>query len=166
MTSDENPTAKLTPQLIAEMPQTSRKTLPLHLRRTSLSELIQDLESEQLKPNLPDLEIGDLVKIGVKIKDDTKKGDTEKERIQFYEGTIIAQHRGGLNWTITVRRTFQGIGVERVFLPHSPQLSSIEVLRRSKVRRAKLYYLRDRIGKQTRLKERFDKRLMQKKSGS
>ena len=78
-----------------------------------------------------------------------------KERIQPYQGTVIAQHRGGMNTTITVRRIFQGIGVERVFTIHSPCVKEIEIVRRAKVRRSKLYYLRDRSGKATRLKEKM-----------
>lgn len=80
----------------------------------------------------------------------------EKERTQFYEGVIIAKKNSGINKTITVRKVLQGIGVERIFPINSPKLSSIEVLRRSKVRRAKLYYLRHLSGKATRLKQRFD----------
>lgn len=80
-----------------------------------------------------------------------------KERTQPYEGTVIAMRNGGINETITVRRIFQGIGVERVFLVHSPRIESIKVVRRGKARRAKLYYLRDRVGKATRLKQRFDR---------
>ena len=79
------------------------------------------------------------------------------ERVQPFEGTIIAMRNGGINRTITVRRVFQGVGVERVFMIHSPIVADIEVLRRGKVRRAKLYYLRDRIGKATRIKQRFDR---------
>jgi large subunit ribosomal protein L19 len=81
-----------------------------------------------------------------------------KERVQPYEGTIIAMRNGGINETVTVRRVFQGVGVERVFLLHSPRVANIKVVRRGKVRRAKLYYLRQRIGKATRIKERFDRK--------
>jgi large subunit ribosomal protein L19 len=82
-----------------------------------------------------------------------------KERVQPYEGTVIAMRNGGINETITVRRVFQGVGVERVFLIHSPRIATIQVMRRGKVRRAKLYYLRDRVGKATRVKQRFDRSL-------
>jgi large subunit ribosomal protein L19 len=116
-------------------------------------EIIRSLEAEQLKQNLPTLYVGDTVKVGVLIKE----GD--KERVQPYEGVIIAMRNGGINETITVRRVFQGVGVERVFLLHSPRIANIKVLRRGKVRRAKLYYLRDRVGKATRLKQRFDRAL-------
>lgn len=115
--------------------------------------IIRSIEAEQLKTNLPDIHIGDTVKVGVKII------EGGKERVQPYEGTVIARRNGGLNTTITVRRIFQGVGVERVFLIHSPRIDSIQVLRRSKVRRAKLYFLRDRVGKATRLKQRFDRPL-------
>ena len=80
-----------------------------------------------------------------------------KERVQPYEGVVIAKRHGGLNETITVRRIFQGVGVERVFMLHSPQVASVKVERRGKVRRAKLFYLRDRVGKATRVKQRFDR---------
>ena len=82
-----------------------------------------------------------------------------KERTQPYEGVVIAMRNGGINETITVRRIFQGVGVERVFLLHSPRIESIKIIRRGKVRRAKLYYLRDRVGKAPRIKQRFDRAL-------
>jgi large subunit ribosomal protein L19 len=112
-------------------------------------ETIQNVENNFLKKDLPVLKIGDNVKIGVKIIE----GD--KERVQFYEGTIIARKNSLINTTITVRKILQGIGVERIFLIHSPKLDSIEVLRSSKVRRAKLYYLRKLRGKASRLKQTF-----------
>ncbi|UZQ54552.1 50S ribosomal protein L19 [Trichothermofontia sichuanensis B231] len=117
------------------------------------NEIIRSIEAEHLKTDLPTLYIGDTVKVGVRIR------EGGKERIQPYEGVIIAERNSGINRTITVRRIFQGIGVERVFLVHSPRVASIQVLRRAKVRRAKLYYLRDRVGKATRLKQRFDRPL-------
>ncbi|BAT56452.1 50S ribosomal protein L19 [Nostoc sp. NIES-3756] len=116
-------------------------------------EIIRSIEAEHLKSNLPEIYIGDTVRVGVKIKE----GD--KYRVQPYEGVVIARRNGGLNETITVRRVFQGVGVERVFLLHSPRIDSIKVLRRGKVRRAKLYYLRGRVGKATRIKQRFDRSL-------
>jgi large subunit ribosomal protein L19 len=114
-------------------------------------EIIRSIEAEYLKSDLPELYIGDTIKVGVKIKE----GD--KERVQPYEGIIIARRHGGINETITVRRVFQGVGVERVFLLHSPKVDTITVVRRGKVRRAKLFYLRDRVGKATRVKQRFDR---------
>ena len=110
---------------------------------------IKTVENKFLKTNLPPLHIGDNVKIGVKII------EGNKERIQFYEGTIIAKKNSSINTTITVRKILQGIGVERIFLLHSPKVDSINVLRSSKVRRAKLYYLRNLRGKASRLKQTF-----------
>jgi large subunit ribosomal protein L19 len=113
--------------------------------------IINSIESEFLKSDLPIIHVGDTIKVGVKIK------EGEKERVQPYEGTVIAKRNGGISETITVRRIFQGVGVERVFLLHSPIVASITVIRRGKARRAKLYYLRDRVGKSARLKQRFDR---------
>ena len=110
---------------------------------------IKDIENNFIKTDLPVLKIGDNVKIGVKII------EGNKERVQFYEGTIIARKNSSINTTITVRKVLQGIGIERVFLIHSPKLDSITVLRSSKVRRAKLYYLRNLRGKASRLKQTF-----------
>ncbi len=110
---------------------------------------INDVEKKFLKTNIPIIKIGDNVKIGVKIV------EGNKERIQFYEGSIIAKKNSSINTTITVRKVLQGIGVERVFLIHSPKVDSIKILRSSKVRRAKLYYLRNLRGKASRLKQTF-----------
>ena len=112
-------------------------------------ETIKTVENNFMKKDLPILKIGDNVKIGVKII------EGNKERVQFYEGTIIAKKNSSINTTITVRKTFQGIGVERIFLVHSPKVDSITVLRSSKVRRSKLYYLRNLKGKASRLKQTF-----------
>ena len=117
----------------------------------SAANLIKEFENEQLKKELPEIYVGDTVKVGVKIT------EGNKERVQPYEGVVIAKRHGGINQTITVRRIFQGIGVERVFMLHSPQVASLKVERRGKVRRAKLFYLRDRVGKATRVKQRFDR---------
>jgi large subunit ribosomal protein L19 len=110
---------------------------------------INDLETSFLKKDLPVLRIGDNVKLGVKII------EGNKERVQFYEGTIIAKKNSSINTTITVRKILQGIGIERIFLIHSPKIDSITVLRSSKVRRSKLYYLRGLKGKASRLKQSF-----------
>ncbi len=110
-----------------------------------LKELVEAVEATFAKQGLPEISIGDTVKVGVLIQ------EGNKERVQPYEGTVIAQHRAGVHTTVTVRRVFQGVGVERVFVIHSPLIKNIEILRRAKVRKAKLYYLRDRIGKGTRL---------------
>ena len=115
--------------------------------------IINSIEAEFLKEDLPTIHVGDTNKVGVNIV------EGGKERIQPYEGTVIAKRNGGISETITVRKIFQGVGVERVFLLHSPRVASIKVLRRGKVRRAKLYYLRDRVGKATRIKQRFDRAL-------
>lgn len=114
-----------------------------------IQKVVQAIEQTQLKNGLPSIFVGDTVKVGVLIQ------EGNKQRTQPYEGTVIGQHRAGLSTTITVRRIFQGIGVERVFSIHSPLIQNIEIIRRAKVRKAKLYYLRNRIGKGTRLKERF-----------
>ena len=114
--------------------------------------VIDELEKEFLTKDLPDFNAGDTVKVFVKIV------EGNKERIQAFEGTIIKMHGAGLNKTITVRKVFQGVGVERVFLINSPRIDKIEILRRGDVRRAKLYYLRERSGKATRIKEKIEKR--------
>jgi large subunit ribosomal protein L19 len=119
--------------------------------KLSAQDLIRAFEADQLKSDLPEIYVGDTVRVGVRIS------EGNKERIQPYEGVVIAKRHGGLHETITVRRIFQGVGVERVFMLHSPQVASIKVERRGKVRRAKLFYLRDRVGKATRVKQRFDR---------
>lgn len=111
--------------------------------------IICSIENAFVKKDLPVLEIGDNVKIGVKII------EGNKERIQFYEGTILAKKNSLINTTITVRKVLQGIGVERVFLIHSPKIDSIGIVRSSKIRRSKLYYLRNLQGKASRLKQNF-----------
>ena len=120
-------------------------------KKLSAEQLITAFEQEQQKSDLPDIFVGDTVRVGVRIS------EGNKERVQPYEGVVISKRHGGLNQTITVRRIFQGIGVERVFMVHSPQVASIKVERRGKVRRAKLFYLRERVGKATRVKQRFDR---------
>ncbi len=109
--------------------------------------IIDVLEQEGLKQNLPNLKIGDFVKVNVKVVEGTR------ERIQAFEGTIIAINGTAIRKAITVRRLSFGIGVERVFPLHSPKVDSVNIIRRGKTRRAKLYYLRDRVGKRARLKE-------------
>ena len=113
--------------------------------------LIELFEKSQQKKKITEVFVGDTVRVGVRIS------EGNKERVQPYEGVIIAKRHGGVNQTITVRRIFQGVGVERVFMVHSPQVASIKVERRGKVRRSKLFYLRDRVGKATRVKQRFDR---------
>ncbi len=112
-------------------------------------DIIESLTSAQLRTDLPELCIGDTVKVHMLIKEGTR------ERIQVFEGTIIAKKHGGITETFTVRRISYGVGVERTFPVNSPKLAKIEVVRKGKVRRAKLYYLRDRVGKATRVKEKI-----------
>nr|YP_010283376.1 ribosomal protein L19 [Bacillaria paxillifer]ULD16495.1 ribosomal protein L19 [Bacillaria paxillifer] len=117
--------------------------------KLNTQETIKSVENSFMKKNIPIVKIGDNVKVGVKII------EGNKERVQFYEGTIIAKKNSSINTTITVRKTLQGIGIERIFLIHSPKVDSITVLRSSKVRRSKLYYLRNLKGKASRLKQTF-----------
>jgi large subunit ribosomal protein L19 len=119
------------------------------MAKLNIQQTIHNVEKQFLKENLPILRIGDNVKVGVKII------EGNKERVQSYEGIIIAKKNSSINTTITVRKTLQGIGIERIFLIHSPKIDSITVLRSSKVRRSKLYYLRDLKGKASRLKQTF-----------
>ena len=110
-------------------------------------DLIKALSSEQLKENAPVLQIGDTVKVHNRIK------EGNRERIQIYEGTVIAKRGCGITETFTVRRISYGVGVEKTFPLHSPNVDKVEVVRHGKVRRAKLYYLRDRVGKSAKVKE-------------
>jgi len=113
-----------------------------------MSDILNSVEKEQMRTDLPKLEIGDSVKVYVKVIEGTR------ERLQAFEGYLIAKRGGSLRETITVRRVSYGVGVERTFLLHSPRIDHIEKLRDGKVRRAKLYYLRERSGKSARLKSR------------
>ena len=142
---------KADPSIDVAVEQNEKKMVSETTQTLSASNLIKEFENEQLKKELPEIYVGDTVKVGVKIT------EGNKERVQPYEGVVISKRHGGLNETITVRRIFQGIGVERVFMLHSPQVASLKVERRGKVRRAKLFYLRDRVGKATRVKQRFDR---------
>ena len=112
--------------------------------------LLQAFTNEQLKEEVPVIRIGDTVRIHNKIVEGTK------ERIQLFEGTVIAKHGGGISETFTVRRISYGCGVEKTFPLHSPNVAGIKVIRVGKVRRAKLYYLRDRVGKASKVKEQID----------
>ena len=118
--------------------------------KLNTQQIIKNVEKDFLKMDLPILRIGDTIRVGVKIIE----GD--KERVQFYEGILIARKNSSINTTITVRKTLQGIGVERIFLIHSPKIDSIEILRSAKIRRSKLYYLRNLKGKASRLKQTFN----------
>jgi len=117
-----------------------------------MNPIIKDLEKEYLDKELPALNPGDTVKVFVRIIEGTK------ERTQAFEGTIIKKRGSGVNKTITVRKVFQGVGVERVFPVFSPRVEKVTILKRGDVRRAKLYYLRDLSGKATRIKEKIEKR--------
>lgn len=112
-------------------------------------DLIKALTNEQLKEEAPVFSIGDTVKVHNKIKEGTR------ERIQIFEGTVIAKKNGGISETFTVRRISYGVGVEKTFPLHSPNVERVEIVRRGKVRRAKLYYLRERVGKSAKVKERI-----------
>ena len=110
-------------------------------------DLIKELESQQLKKEMPVVNVGDTVRVHVKIKEGSR------ERIQVFEGIVIAKKHGGLEETFTVRRLAYGVGVEKVFPVHAPSIEKIELVRHGKVRRAKLYYLRSRVGKAAKVKE-------------
>jgi ribosomal protein L19, bacterial type len=112
-------------------------------------DIIKAVEQEQLRTDLPVLSIGDFVKVHLKIK------EGNRERIQIFEGTVIAIKGTGLKETFTVRRVSYGVGVERILPLHSPKIDKIEVVRKGKVRRAKLYFLRDRVGKASKIKEKL-----------
>lgn len=112
-------------------------------------DLIQELNKQQLETEIPQVKVGDTVRVHVKVKEGSR------ERIQIFEGTVIAKKHGGIEETITVRRISYGIGVEKVFPVHSPSIDTIEVVRNGAVRRAKLYYLRDRVGKGAKVKEKL-----------
>ncbi|MBE7062769.1 MAG: 50S ribosomal protein L19 [Clostridia bacterium] len=110
---------------------------------------IRAITNEQLRTDLPKLEIGDTIRLHLKVK------EGNKERIQMFEGTLIARKNGGISETITVRRIASGVGVEKIFPLHSPNIAKIDIIRHGKVRRAKLYYLRGRVGKAAKVKERL-----------
>ena len=113
---------------------------------------IKSIEKFHMKKGLKKLFVGDTVKVGVFVEEGSK------ERIQFYEGIILAKSKSCINFTIQIRKVFQGVGVERAFLVNSPKFASIEVLKSSRVSKSKLYYLRNIIGKAGRLKQRFNKK--------
>ena len=111
-------------------------------------DLVKALSSQYMKEELPEMRVGDTVRVHVRIKEGSR------ERIQVFEGTIIARKHGGIGETITVRRVSYGVGCEKVVPVHSPRVASVETVRKGKVRRAKLYYLRDRFGKAAKIKEK------------
>ena len=110
-------------------------------------DIIKSIEHEQMKSKIPYLKVGDTVKVHVRVK------EGNRERVQVFEGIIIKKQGGGVNATFTVRKTSYGVGVEKTFLIHSPAVEKVEVIRVGKARRAKLYYLRDRVGKAAKVKE-------------
>ena len=112
-----------------------------------MNEIIRAIEKEQIREDLTQFNIGDTIKVHVKIK------EGNRERIQVFEGTVIKKQNGGLRETFTVRRVAYGVGVERTFPINAPIIDKIDVVRRGKVRRAKLFYLRDRVGKAAKVKE-------------
>ena len=112
-----------------------------------MNDIIKKIEAEQLKAEVPEFNVGDTVKVYGKIK------EGNRERIQVFEGTVIKRQNGGLRETFTVRKNSNGVGVEKTWPLHSPVVENIEVIRRGKVRRAKLNYLRDRVGKAAKVKE-------------
>ena len=119
-------------------------------------DIIKSIEHEQLKNKIPELRVGNTVRVHVRIK------EGNKERIQVFEGIIIKKQGGGINATFTVRRVAYGVGVEKTFLVHSPMMEKVEVVRVGKARRAKLYYLRDRVGKAAKTKEDIGARIENK----
>ena len=112
-----------------------------------MNEIIKNIEAAQLKESVPSFNVGDTVRVSAKIK------EGNRERIQVFEGTVIKRQNGGLRETFTVRKNSNGVGVEKTWPLHSPVVENIEVIRRGKVRRAKLNYLRDRVGKKAKVKE-------------
>ncbi len=112
-----------------------------------MNEVLRQIEKEQLRSDLPEISIGDTVRVNVRVVEGTR------ERIQAFNGVVIAKKHGGLQETFTVRHVSYGVGVERTFPLHSPRVASVQIIRGGKVRRAKLYFLRDRVGKAARLKE-------------
>ena len=116
-----------------------------------MNEILRAIEAEQMRNDLPEFHVGDTVKLHVKVK------EGNRERIQMFEGTVIKRQNGGLRETFTVRRLAYGVGVERTFPVNSPIIEKMEVTRRGKVRRAKLFYLRDRVGKAAKVKESLTK---------
>ena len=112
-------------------------------------DLIKELNKEALQKEITNVQVGDTIRVHVKVKEGSR------ERIQVFEGTVIAKKHGGIEETITVRRISYGVGVEKVFPVHSPSIDHIEVVRNGKVRRAKLYYLRGRVGKGAKIKEKL-----------
>ena len=121
----------------------------VYIGKDWIMDLVKILSEQYMKPELPEMNVGDTVRVLVRVK------EGNRERNQAFEGTIIAKKHGGINETITVRRISYGVGCEKVFPVHSPSIVSVTTVRTGKVRRAKLYYLRDRVGKKAKVKERL-----------
>ena len=121
----------------------------VYIGKDWIMDLVKILSEQYMKPELPEMNVGDTVRVLVRVK------EGNRERNQAFEGTIIAKKHGGINETITVRRISYGVGCEKVFPVHSPSIVSVTTVRKGKVRRAKLYYLRDRVGKKAKVKERL-----------
>lgn len=121
----------------------------VRIERGITMDLVKTLTQQYMKPELPQMNVGDTVRVTVRVR------EGNRVRNQAFDGTIIAKKHGGINETITVRRISYGVGCEKVFPVHSPTIVSVETVRRGKVRRAKLYYLRDRVGKKAKVKERI-----------
>lgn len=135
------------------VPISRSRVQPVIVAKAGLIPLVEQFKKDQLRSDLPDVQIGDTVRLAVNVQEG--KGKTRTQRL---EGVVIAFAGTGSNRTVTVRRVFQGVGMEMNFHLHSAVCAKIEVLRRAKVRRAKLYYLRELTGKSARLKERFDRK--------
>ena len=120
-----------------------------YVKEDSKMNLIEAFTNEQMKSELPVIRIGDTIRVHNRIK------EGNRERIQMFEGTVIAKHGGGISETFTVRRVSYGVGVEKTFPIHSPNVEKVDIIRVGKVRRAKLYYLRDRVGKASKVKEQI-----------
>lgn len=115
----------------------------------NIVDILNAITKDQIRTDLPELKIGDTLKVYIKVK------EGNRERVQLFEGTLISRKHGGISETITVRRLASGVGVEKVFPLNSPNIDRIEIVRHGKVRRAKLYYLRDRVGKAAKVKEQL-----------
>lgn len=125
----------------------TKKVIHIHKRGIIMNAIIKEIEKEQIKESIPSFNVGDTVKVYAKVVEGTR------ERLQMFEGTVIKRQNGGIRETFTVRRIASGVGVERTWPLHSPRVDKIEVSRRGVVRRAKLYYLRNRVGKAAKVKE-------------
>ena len=134
-------------ELNKDSPLLSVARMPVKRKENVKMDILQQITQEQIRTDLPQLSIGDTVRVYVKVK------EGNRERLQMFEGTIIKKNHGGIQETFTVRRVSYGVGVERTFPTNSPKIDHIDVVRHGRVRRAKLYYLRDRVGKAAKVKQ-------------